>query len=60
MDMTPKQLRMVDTALATHIRRLEQERGCVEEGSPDFSRLTENIAEYASFREDIEILLLRY
>lgn len=59
IDMTRKQLRLIDTALGTHIAKLQSDRQKLQEDAPQFKQLSARIDEYASLQEDIEILLLR-
>lgn len=59
IDMTRKQLQMIDTALGTRITRLLSDRQKLEEDAPQSKRLSVLIDEYTSLQEDIEILMLR-
>ena len=59
IDMTRKQLQLIDTALGTHIAKLQSDRQKLQEDAPQFKQLSARIDEYASLQEDIEILLLR-
>lgn len=60
MDMTNKQLRMIDTALGAYVAKLQLDLDMTEEGTPRYVELLTAIDGYSALREDIEILLLRY
>lgn len=59
IDMTRKQLQMVDTALGTHIAKLLNDRQRLQVDDPQSKQLSAHIEEYTSLQEDIEILMLR-
>lgn len=60
IEMTEKRLRMINSALCAYIARLESNRRALDADDPSFRQFTALIDEYASLKEDIEILLLRY